>query len=420
MAIEIKTLVHSIYTDTRLSTINQETDKQLAALINDDWTIIPSLSSVHTTETVDYEPKHFRIVTLQRNTDFVSPAIQEQAQSIELINVDKVMRDTFYSKTSGNYRSMWRLKTVDGRSVNVFDHADPLRDQKRLIEEAGYLDIFNGMVAGDIAHWSQHPIAVGLVTDGSFWKVVHIRPRATGAGADPAPLTPADVFGDDDVDDMPFLLNGEPNEPSALKPFQTLNDSIVAPFSGAFFDVIHSGDYVILDTETTGLYDDAEICQIAIISSSGDILLNTLVKPQSSIPAKATSIHGITNDMVKAAPTWLNISEQVWSLLHGRTVITYNADYDFRLMAQSEQVCNPLATSDWHTIKRHCAMTEYADLYGDWNEYRGSNKWQSLTSAIAQQDLTVDAQAHSALGDCYMTLALVKHMANAVGIEAIW
>jgi len=52
-------------------------------------------------------------------------------------------------------------------------------------------------------------------------------------------------------------------------------------------DVIESRDFVILDTETTGLYDDDEIVSIAIINSDGQTLLNQLVKPVRPIPADA-------------------------------------------------------------------------------------------------------------------------------------
>ena len=65
----------------------------------------------------------------------------------------------------------------------------------------------------------------------------------------------------------------------------------------------------ILDTETTGLYDDAEIVEISIIDENGGVLLDTLVKPLKPIPAEATAIHGITNEMVATAPTWVAIHE---------------------------------------------------------------------------------------------------------------
>jgi DNA polymerase III epsilon subunit-like protein len=45
-------------------------------------------------------------------------------------------------------------------------------------------------------------------------------------------------------------------------------------------------DVVILDTETTGLYD-AEICEISVIDREGNVLLDTLVKPKKNYPRRS-------------------------------------------------------------------------------------------------------------------------------------
>lgn len=178
--------------------------------------------------------------------------------------------------------------------------------------------------------------------------------------------------------------------------------------------VVKSGDFVILDTETTGLYGGAEVCQIAIIDSAGNTLLDTLVRPQHPIPSDATRIHGITNDMVKAAPDWLNVNEAVWQACKGKTVIVYNAEYDFKMIDQSERACQPFALSDWHMVKRQCAMLAYAEYRGIWNDYHGNYKWHKLVDAADRVGYKLPAgmKAHSALADCLMTLAVCKKLAG--------
>lgn len=101
----------------------------------------------------------------------------------------------------------------------------------------------------------------------------------------------------------------------------------------SILDVIRSGDYLLLDTETTGLGSDAEICQIAIISSNGEVLLDTLVKPMRLIPHEATAIHGITNDMVADAPMFP--LDTIYEILSGRDVVVYNESYDRSMLYQS-------------------------------------------------------------------------------------
>jgi DNA polymerase-3 subunit epsilon len=277
---------------------------------------------------------------------------------------------------------MWRLRTTDERQVNVFDHSDPLRDQKSLLQGAGYLDIFEAMDHAQVDRWDTFPIQVELVSDGAFWKVVRINKRAEDAIAD-APFTPAE--------------DDEPTGPLAR-----------------LTKVIKSGNFVILDTETTGLYDDAEICQIAIISSTGETLLDTLVKTKYPIPEQATRIHGITNEHLISAPRWLDIRNEVWDCLFGKTVITYNAAYDFKLLTQTEQATNASSQWDWTTLGNQCAMLAYAEHRGIWNEYHDGYKWHKLTDAAARIGYTLPAgmKAHSALSDCLMCLAVCQHLTS--------
>lgn len=166
---------------------------------------------------------------------------------------------------------------------------------------------------------------------------------------------------------------------------------------------------VILDTETTGLDSSAEIVEISIIEESGRVLLDTLVKPIKPIPAEATAIHGITNDMVATAPSWADIHERVAEIVTSKPLVIYNADYDLRLMAQtaSQYGLTPIET------EAGCAMLTYAKFYGDWNDYKGSYRWQRLTNAAAQQGVVIDGQAHRALADVKMTLGVIKAMATS-------
>lgn len=186
-------------------------------------------------------------------------------------------------------------------------------------------------------------------------------------------------------------------------------------------EVIKSGDYLILDTETTGLGSDAEICQIAIINSDGNTLLDTLVKPVKPIPSDATAIHGITNEMVKdAEPFPIN---KIIRTIAGKNVIIYNRAYDVTMLYRSETALNNTLISQssintfWrNTAEFYCAMEAFAEIYGDWNDYRQSYRWQKLDTA-ARYYKVKSIEAHSALGDCLTTLAVCKAMAASEAIK---
>lgn len=178
-----------------------------------------------------------------------------------------------------------------------------------------------------------------------------------------------------------------------------------------FYELVKSGDYVILDTETTGLYKGSEIVQIGLLDSHGKTLIDTLIKPVKPIPADATRIHGITNEMVATAAPWLDVRAVLMRYIQAKNVIIYNADYDVSMLFYSDQV-NGLAFS-WsdHVAGWHCAMTEYAEQWGEWDDYHGNYRWQRLSAACSQQRIEV-IDAHNALGDCVMTWKLINKMAE--------
>ncbi|HDG1673853.1 TPA: 3'-5' exonuclease [Kluyvera cryocrescens] len=172
-------------------------------------------------------------------------------------------------------------------------------------------------------------------------------------------------------------------------------------------------DRLFIDTETTGLGDDAEIVEICIIDSYGFVLLNTLVKPTKPIPDEAIAIHGITNEMVAFAPTWTDICGAVEELFRRFGFVIYNADYDIRIIRQTYALSgNASAAAPWlladHSV---CAMKLYAEYRGEQGKYHGY-KWHKLIDAAASEGVAVEGKAHRALADCQMTVGIVKAMAQ--------
>lgn len=95
---------------------------------------------------------------------------------------------------------------------------------------------------------------------------------------------------------------------------------------------------VFLDTETTGLGDSDRIIEIAIVDMQGTPLLNSLINPGMQIPAEASRVNGITNNMVTNAPLWREIWPKVEEILRGRLIGIYNAEYDLRMLSQSNKI----------------------------------------------------------------------------------
>jgi DNA polymerase-3 subunit epsilon len=165
-----------------------------------------------------------------------------------------------------------------------------------------------------------------------------------------------------------------------------------------------------LDTETTGLRDLDEIVEISVLDHDGDVLFDSLVRPTRRIPADAIAIHGITDDMVREAPRWIDIWPEVEAILQRREVAIYNADFDVRLIRQSHSVHR---VSSLRLPRDYfCIMQLYAQFYGMWNPTRRSFQWQSLENAGRQCGIQLP-NTHRAKDDAALARAILLHIAQS-------
>lgn len=161
-------------------------------------------------------------------------------------------------------------------------------------------------------------------------------------------------------------------------------------------DLMQRVDWVILDTETTGMDLTAEVIQVGVLSPAGQVLLDVLVRPQGKIDPAAQATQGITDRTVASAPSFPQVYELLVEILRNRLVVIYNADFDRRMLFQ----CAGRHKVQYEAMTTRCAMLQYARWYGEWNPYRGDYKWQRLPSGD-----------HSSIGDCRAVLALIRQMA---------
>ncbi len=173
-------------------------------------------------------------------------------------------------------------------------------------------------------------------------------------------------------------------------------------------EIVGDPEVVYLDTETTGLGSSARICDIAIVAQDGTVLFDSLINPGEPIPAVASKVHGITDEMVTDAPAWAEVEANLEGLLDQRTVIIYNVGYDEPIIQQHQKAID----SSPIVADYRCAMLAYSDFDGSVGNY-GSLKWHKLDAAAAR--FGIAPGGHRALADAETTRQVVHAMAREGG-----
>lgn len=174
-----------------------------------------------------------------------------------------------------------------------------------------------------------------------------------------------------------------------------------------------AGEFVIFDGETTGLDPHDEFVQVGVVDHTGAVLVDALIQPQARINPKAQAVHGFSAADLVDAPPFTEVFPALRDALHDRTVVAYNADFDSRILFQA---CRRYDLRDVQVASWQCAMKRYAGYLGRWNPRYNSFKWVSLTEACDIEGITV-SDAHTAAGDCLLTLELLKAMAASAEDE---
>lgn len=131
---------------------------------------------------------------------------------------------------------------------------------------------------------------------------------------------------------------------------------------------------VYLDTETTGLDPSRdELLEIAIVNDPGTALVDTLIRPQRCQQWRlAQRIHGIAPEDVRDAPALEDVLAEVVSAVTGARLVIYNADFDLGFLPNEVLI----AAADIV-----CCMDAFAEEYGEYSEYLGEYRRQSLAIA---------------------------------------
>jgi DNA polymerase III subunit epsilon len=160
---------------------------------------------------------------------------------------------------------------------------------------------------------------------------------------------------------------------------------------------------VYLDLETTGLSDDSEVVDLALVDNSGQPIVSTLVRPRHARSwNQASQVHGIFPQHVVGKDYIEHHYDKVRIALKDKNLIIYNTGFDTQYFPRSV-LCVVRET--------FCAMHMFAEFYGEFNDYYNSFKWKKLTFAAEHCGFNWGSlEAHRAFADCLATRHVFHYM----------
>ena len=163
------------------------------------------------------------------------------------------------------------------------------------------------------------------------------------------------------------------------------------------FTPVSKNRFVVFDLETTGInYKEHDIVEIgAVRVENGEITAEyqTLVSPSVPIPAEATAVNHITNDMLKGKPKIYEVLPSFLDFVGDDVLAAHNVRFDYSFLSNAcmqsrfkvpEQLFDTMALARYYPEAEGKKLTVLVDAAGIERE-----------------------TAHRALGDARMTAKLI-------------
>jgi DNA polymerase-3 subunit epsilon len=160
-------------------------------------------------------------------------------------------------------------------------------------------------------------------------------------------------------------------------------------------------NFAIVDIETTGgsakMHAITEIAIITLCDGKQIDSYQTLINPEMFIPDRITSITGISNEMVRDAPVFKEVAQEIWKRTSEAVFVAHNVNFDYGFIREQFGKLGMI----WRP-KRLCTVRLSRKLMPGLYSY-------SLGKIAAQMGRTI-ADRHRAMGDCAFTADLFMHL----------
>jgi DNA polymerase-3 subunit epsilon len=164
--------------------------------------------------------------------------------------------------------------------------------------------------------------------------------------------------------------------------------------------LLSGGDFVVLDSETTGLGTPVDFVEVGVVSGRGETLFDSPIKPSCPVEPGASRVHGHTLEGLASERRFVGVYPELLDALWAKRVVVYNAPYDRRVWDAAVGRLGARAALAGEFSPWECAMRAFAAYVGERSK-RGGYRNQKLPGGD-----------HTAIGNARATLALIERMAQ--------
>ena len=174
-----------------------------------------------------------------------------------------------------------------------------------------------------------------------------------------------------------------------------------------------NGNYVFLDTETTGTTLSDQVINMAFTNNKAEVEYSEYYKPDRKMNPEATAVSGITDEFLADKKTFKDSWNDFVKTLNGRKLVIYNHGFDETMIRTTCQHYHiPKKEVDAVLDGNICAMHLASDYYelGD--------MWLKMENCCHAEGINIE-QNHLADGDVMMLSMLVKEIADPSKIPSV-
>jgi DNA polymerase III epsilon subunit-like protein len=184
--------------------------------------------------------------------------------------------------------------------------------------------------------------------------------------------------------------------------FQGIDEYVAPKMIPMPFRILNIDNFVVLDTETTGLYKDDEVIELSVIDERGRELYHSLFKPEKKMGEAALRVTGLDNPMLENEPLFKDEWPKIKKAVGKKKILGHNIGYDYRIT---------LATAKRYGINENevkALFRDYIDSKEIAKKYLRSRSYK-LAYLCKKLGIT-ESQKHRATYDCLQTLQMLRRL----------